>query len=60
MSVFKNEMPNIKEQIIILFCQHGVRSLDAAGMLQEVFGASKEVYSLKGGIVKWGAELGIS
>jgi adenylyltransferase/sulfurtransferase len=60
MSFFKETMKEIEEQTVVLFCQHGIRSLYAAEMLQEMFGASKEVYSLKGGIVKWGDALGIS
>jgi adenylyltransferase/sulfurtransferase len=59
MSVFKESVLNIKADTIILFCQHGVRSLHAAKMVHDVFGTSKEVYSLKGGVVKWGDKLGV-
>ncbi len=59
MSVFKELVLNIKADTIILFCQHGVRSLHAAKMVHDVFGTSKEVYSLKGGVVKWGDKLGV-
>jgi rhodanese-related sulfurtransferase len=41
------------EQNIILVCQHGVRSLSAAEILQEKFKGTKNIYSLKGGIVRW-------
>jgi adenylyltransferase/sulfurtransferase len=59
MSVFKESVLNIKADVIILFCQHGVRSLHAAEMVHNVFGTAKEVYSLKGGVVKWGDQLGL-
>jgi adenylyltransferase/sulfurtransferase len=36
---------------IIVFCQSGKRSQQAAMLLQEHFGSSKEVYSLEGGIM---------
>lgn len=58
-SVFGEKVSEIKEQTVVLFCQHGIRSLYAAEMMQELFGTTKEVYSLKGGIVKWADELGI-
>lgn len=53
MTVFKENIVNIKEQTIILFCQHGIRSIYAGEMIQEIFGDAKEVYSLKGGISRW-------
>ncbi|HTM98732.1 MAG TPA: rhodanese-like domain-containing protein [Pedobacter sp.] len=37
---------------IILVCQHGIRSKVAAEALQEKYGSTKKIYSLKGGIVK--------
>ncbi len=60
MSVFEEKISDIQQQTIILFCQHGVRSLHAAEILHDKYGISKEVYSLKGGVVKWLHELGIS
>lgn len=41
----------IAEKNIILFCQHGIRSLSAVEILREKYGTSKNIYSLKGGIV---------
>ena len=38
---------------IVLFCQSGKRSLQAAGILDELFHHSKKIYSLKNGIVEW-------
>ncbi|WP_240916538.1 rhodanese-like domain-containing protein [Pedobacter sp. HDW13] len=38
---------------VVLICQHGIRSVAAAEALQEKFGNTKKIYSLKGGIVKW-------
>ena len=44
---------NIQEENVVLLCQHGIRSVAAAEALQEKYGRSKKIYSLKGGIVKW-------
>jgi molybdopterin/thiamine biosynthesis adenylyltransferase/rhodanese-related sulfurtransferase len=57
MSVFKESMPTINEKTVVLLCQHGVRSLRAAEMMQAAFGDAKELYSLKGGLVRWGDAL---
>ncbi|MGM9478995.1 ThiF family adenylyltransferase [Pedobacter sp. GSP4] len=43
----------ITQKHVVLICQHGIRSVAAAEALQEKYGASKKIYSLKGGIVKW-------
>ena len=62
-----NEFPNIKIPLaqlsnntslirtdtVIAFCQSGKRSLQAAKILSGIFGDSKKVYSLRGGIVEW-------
>jgi molybdopterin/thiamine biosynthesis adenylyltransferase/rhodanese-related sulfurtransferase len=44
---------NIKAENIVLLCQHGIRSVAAAELLQEKYGNTKKIYSLKGGISKW-------
>ena len=41
--------------IIVLFCQSGKRSLDAAKYLSSIPGISKNIFSLKGGISNWKA-----
>lgn len=43
----------IKSENIIAFCQSGKRSLQAAKILSGIFGDSKKIYSLRGGIVEW-------
>jgi sulfur-carrier protein adenylyltransferase/sulfurtransferase len=62
-----NEFPNIKiplaqlpdntslirSDTVIAFCQSGKRSLQAAKILSGIFGDSKKVYSLHGGIIEW-------
>ncbi len=62
-----NEFPNIKIPLaqlsentsviradtVIAFCQSGKRSLQAAKILSGIFGDSKKVYSLHGGIIEW-------
>ena len=44
---------NIAAESIVLLCQHGIRSVAAAELLQEKYGHTKKIYSLKGGISKW-------
>lgn len=43
---------------LILFCQSGKRSKDAASIISSIFGESKKIYSLKGGILQWKQEHG--
>ena len=58
MSQFSHELENIEGETILLFCQHGIRSVYAAELLQEHPGARRKVFSLKGGVAKWGVDLG--
>lgn len=54
MSIFEDLLhQDISENNIVLLCQHGVRSVAAAEYLLEKYGNKKNVYSLKGGIVRW-------
>ncbi|TDQ11045.1 ThiF family adenylyltransferase [Pedobacter metabolipauper] len=54
MSEFDNFLlADIDAENIVLICQHGIRSVAAAEALQEKYGDSKNLYSLKGGIIKW-------
>jgi sulfur-carrier protein adenylyltransferase/sulfurtransferase len=46
----------IHSDTIVLFCQTGQRSLQAARILSGIFGNAKKIYSLKGGIVQWKKE----
>jgi adenylyltransferase/sulfurtransferase len=49
-----NDQTNlIQSDTIILFCQSGKRSLQAAKTLSGIFGNTKKIYSLKGGIAQW-------
>ncbi len=43
----------IKSENVIAFCQSGKRSLQAVKILSGIFGDTKKVYSLRGGIVEW-------
>jgi len=43
----------IKSENIIAFCQSGKRSLQATKILSGIFGDTKKVYSLRGGILQW-------
>ena len=53
LSQFRGKIPAIIEDTVVVFCQSGKRSLQAVHYLTEVFGDSKKIYSLKGGIVQW-------
>jgi rhodanese-related sulfurtransferase len=46
-------MATIKEDIVILFCQTGKRSKEAAALLSANVGSTKKIYCLQGGIAKW-------
>ncbi len=53
MSSFRdNNFEQLIAQNIILVCQHGVRSLTAALLMDEKFNGLKNIHSLKGGIVR--------
>jgi len=43
----------IRSGNVIAFCQSGKRSLQAAKILNGIFGDTKKVYSLRGGILQW-------
>ena len=44
---------DIKSDSVVVFCQSGKRSKQAANLLSGIFGTTKKVYSLKGGIENW-------
>jgi len=53
LSQFKEKIPAIQNETVIVFCQTGKRSLQAAQMLFDTFGETKKIYSLQGGILNW-------
>ncbi len=53
LSRLNDQMNLIQSDTIIVFCQVGKRSLQAARILSGIFGNTKKIYSLKGGIVQW-------
>ena len=53
LSKFKENTAAIKKETIVVFCQSGKRSLQAARMLFDTFGETKIIHSLKGGITEW-------
>lgn len=53
LSTFKEKTGTIKNKTVVLFCQSGKRSLQAAQWLFDTFGESKKIYSLQGGILNW-------
>ena len=46
-------VPDIKSDTVVVFCQSGKRSKQAAILLSGIFGETKKIYSLKGGIESW-------
>lgn len=52
----KENASGLNGGILITFCQSGGRSMQAAKLLSDTFGSSKEIYSLRGGILKWKSE----
>ena len=53
LSLLKEQIASIENETVILFCQSGKRSLQAAEWLFDTFGESKKIYNLKGGILNW-------
>jgi adenylyltransferase/sulfurtransferase len=53
LSQLRSAIPAVEKETLILFCQSGQRSLQAARLLSGNFGTSKKIYSLKGGILNW-------
>ena len=49
----ENAAAAIEADSVIVFCQSGKRSKQAATILSGIFGPAKKVYSLKGGIENW-------
>jgi len=43
----------VKTNTVVTICQTGKRSLQAARQLIDIFGTSKKIYSLRGGIIQW-------
>jgi sulfur-carrier protein adenylyltransferase/sulfurtransferase len=53
LSQLADNASTIKGENVIAFCQSGKRSLQAAKILNGIFGDAKKIYSLRGGIVEW-------
>ncbi len=53
LSRWTEEFPSVDEETVVLFCQSGKRSLEAARRLSATFGSTKKIYSLRGGITNW-------
>jgi adenylyltransferase/sulfurtransferase len=53
LGILPDQAGMIQSDTVILFCQSGKRSLQAARILSGIFGERKKVFSLRGGIVEW-------
>ncbi|RZJ73027.1 HesA/MoeB/ThiF family protein [Flavobacterium sp.] len=51
LSELKNELPDIDSRNIVVFCQSGKRSLEAAKLLRESLPTNTKIAHLKGGII---------
>jgi molybdopterin/thiamine biosynthesis adenylyltransferase/rhodanese-related sulfurtransferase len=51
LSSLAENLSSINKDTIVVFCQSGKRSLQAATIIKEKFGTSKTIYSLEGGIL---------
>ena len=49
----KESAAQLKNDTVVVFCQSGKRSLQAAKELSALWGDTKKVYSLQGGILSW-------
>lgn len=49
----KESAGQLKNDTVVVFCQSGKRSLQAAEELSALWGDTKKVYSLQGGILSW-------
>lgn len=57
LSQWSDHPPAPLHDTVVVVCQSGARSLQAARRLAGVFGPSKTVYSLQGGVVEWNLHL---
>lgn len=53
LSDLKESAGQLKNDTVVVFCQSGMRSLQAAKELSAVWGDTKRVYSLQSGILSW-------
>lgn len=53
LSQLKSKAPLPGKETLVLFCQSGSRSREAARILSSAAGGPKKIYSLKGGILRW-------
>jgi adenylyltransferase/sulfurtransferase len=53
LNLLEEKLSLIKSNTVVTYCQSGIRSLKAAKQLTAIFGASKKIYSLRGGIIQW-------
>jgi sulfur-carrier protein adenylyltransferase/sulfurtransferase len=53
LSQLANNTEEMRSGILITFCQTGKRSFQAVKILHSIFGGSKRIYSLRGGILEW-------
>lgn len=53
LSQFRENIAVVKSKTVIVFCQSGKRSMQAAQLLFDTFGETKKIFSLHGGILNW-------
>ncbi len=55
LSVIKENPPKANSPIVVIFCQSGMRSREAAKILRNHYPQAVQLFSVKGGIVAWKA-----
>lgn len=53
LSLLKENIPSVEADTVVLFCQSGKRSREAARLFAIKFGQTKKILSLKGGLLNW-------
>jgi adenylyltransferase/sulfurtransferase len=51
--LLKNKPPSVTTNTIVAVCHMGIRSAEAVQILQNIYGPTKKVYNLEGGILSW-------
>jgi adenylyltransferase/sulfurtransferase len=51
--LLKNKPPLVTTNTIVAVCHMGIRSAEAVKILKEIYGSTRKIYNLEGGILSW-------
>ncbi len=51
--LLKDKLPPVETNTIVAICHMGIRSAEAVKILHEMYGSTKKIYNLEGGILSW-------